>query len=223
MNKPDEDLDSLFGAARRDLPPVDVDRVATNALASPPAPPSLWRGLAPKLALATVVIVSLGGIAWWQLGATPTPPDIAPVVVVPVVAIAPLPTPTPPALPAAVEPLAPLPEAAPAPRHVARTHASETIEAPPPSASELELQEGAVLLRARRALSRHEPEVALLACEEHAQMFAHGRLAPEREAIAIDALNALGRVDLARARAERFIARWPESAYADRARRALSE
>ena len=223
MNKPDEDLDSLFGAARRDLPSVDADRVATNALASPLATASLWRSLAPKLALATAVIASLGGIAWWQLGATSTPSRIAPVEVAPIVAIAPAPTPTPPALPAPVAPLEPPPEALPPPRHVSRTHAPEVVAPPPPSAAELELQEGAVLLRARRALGRHAPEVALLACEEHAQTFAQGRLAPEREAIAIDALHALGRDDQARARAERFIARWPESAYADRARRALSE
>ena len=125
-------------------------------------------------------------------------------------------------MPAPAAPLAPPPEVLP-PRRVSRTHVPEVVEPPQPTASELELQEGAVLLRARRALSRHEPEVALLACEEHAQTFAQGRLAPEREAIAIDALHALGRVDQARARAERFIARWPDSAYADRARRALAE
>lgn len=222
MNKPDEDLESLFGAARRDLPPVDADSIATNALAAPLTAPSHWQGLAPKLALATVVIASLGGVAWWQLGATSTPSRTAPVEVVPVVAITPAPVPPPPAMPAPAAPLAPPPEVLP-PRRVSRTHVPEVVEPPQPTASELELQEGAVLLRARRALSRHEPEVALLACEEHARTFAQGRLAPEREAIAIDALHALGRVDQARARAERFIARWPDSAYADRARRALAE
>lgn len=222
MNKPDEDLDSLFGAARRDLPPVDADRIATNALATPLAAPSHWQSLAPKLALATVVVASLGGVAWRQLGATSTPPRTAPVAVAPIVAITPAPVPSPRALPAPVAPLEPPPEALP-PRPAVRVRAPEVVEPPQPTASELELQEGAVLLRARRALSRHEPEVALLACEEHAQTFAQGRLAPEREAIAIDALHALGRVDQARARAERFIARWPASAYADRARRALAE
>lgn len=222
MNKPDEELDALFGAARRDLPPIDADRIAANALASPT--PSAWSSLLPKLGLATVILASLGGLAYWQRDVPSAPPQsVAPVQAPPVIAVAPLPPPAPPEVSAPILPEEPTPEAVPAHRQVARTPAPEVIEEAAPSASELELQEGAVLLRARRALGRQEPEAALLACEEHAQRFAQGRLAPEREAIAIDALNALGRAPQARARAERFLARWPESAYADRARRALSE
>lgn len=219
MNKPDEELDALFGSARRDLPPIDTERVATNALRAPV--PSAWPSLLPKLALATVILASIGGLAYWQRDAPSAPQVTAPVAAPPVIAVAPPPAPAPLVVPEPTLPPAPAP--LPTPRHVARTPAVEVVAPPPPSAAELELQEGAVLLRARRALSRHEPEAALLACDEHAQTFAQGRLAPEREAIAIDALNALGRAEQARARAERFIARWPESAYADRARRALSE
>ncbi|MDP1827088.1 MAG: hypothetical protein Q8L48_27690 [Archangium sp.] len=220
MKSPDEheDLESLLGAARRDLPPLDTDRVAAVALTTPLAAPPLWRSLFPKLALAAVVI-SVGVIAWRQFSASSS---TAPEQVRPAVVLVPSPAP----IPVALEP-EPIAEAEPLPlpaphRPAARARAPELAPTPPPTASELELQEGAVLLRARRALSRGEPERALLACEEHAQAFQSGKLAPEREAIAIDALNALGRVEQAQSRAQRFIARWPESAYADRARRALA-
>lgn len=62
--------------------------------------------------------------------------------------------------------------------------------------------------RARSALST-DPAAALQAVETADHEIATGRLAEEREALAVLSLDALGRHDEARRRAEAYLARWP--------------
>jgi hypothetical protein len=78
---------------------------------------------------------------------------------------------------------------------------------PAPSAAPTE---GALLLRARRALAS-DPASALALTDEDATRFPAGALAPEREVLAIEALSGLGRASDARARFAAFRARYPQS------------
>lgn len=80
------------------------------------------------------------------------------------------------------------------------------------------LREAGRLAEIRAALAR-SPEASLSLLDEHQAEFPEGRLAPERELIAIDALVRRGRADQARARAEAFLARFPTSPHAERVRR----
>jgi hypothetical protein len=72
-----------------------------------------------------------------------------------------------------------------------------------------------LLERAQDAV-RSRPAEALSLAEEHARRFPRGMLVQERELIAIEALMELGRRDEAKARAERFKARFPGSSHARR-------
>ncbi len=72
-------------------------------------------------------------------------------------------------------------------------------------------RERALLDLARAAAARGEPALALAQAERHRQQFPQGRLAEEREAMAIRALLALGRRADARARADAFRASYPNS------------
>jgi hypothetical protein len=110
------------------------------------------------------------------------------------------PSPEPATLPAAaVEPEPASPAAAPE---------GDTLATSPAPASGP--TEGALLLRARRALAS-DPALALALTEEDATRFPAGALAPEREVLAIEALSGLGRVSDARARFAAFRARYPQS------------
>lgn len=75
------------------------------------------------------------------------------------------------------------------------------------------------LVDASRAALAQDPEAALAALERHQAEFPKGRLAEEREFIAIRALVRLGRADEARARAAAFFARYPSSSFAEPLRR----
>lgn len=203
----DPELRELFGAARRDRPPVDAPRLARAA--TPPTWPKLVAGTG-----AAVVLLALGA---WLARPSPVAPPPPPVVE------APPPPPPAPEVAAVIE--APAEVAtevteAPIVRREVRARRPE-IEPPPPVVEADPIREGTILLRARRSLAAHDARGALEATEEHASTFPRGELSPEREAIAIDALLALGRSDEARARAERFASRWPSSVYAARVRRAL--
>ena len=91
----------------------------------------------------------------------------------------------------------------------------ETQAAPAPAAmrAERELEED-LLERATRALPTN-PQAALAIAETHRRSYAGGRLAQEREVIAIRALAKLKRFDAARARAALFLTEHPESPYAN--------
>ncbi len=71
--------------------------------------------------------------------------------------------------------------------------------------------ENALITRAQSALARGRAAEALAAAREHQQRFPSGQLVEEREALAIRALARLGNDDAARARADRFYARFPNS------------
>jgi hypothetical protein len=66
--------------------------------------------------------------------------------------------------------------------------------------------------RAQQVLP-HDPGHALALTEEHERRYRVPLLAQEREVIAVAALSKLGRTSEARARAERFVRRFPESAH----------
>ncbi|WP_433935512.1 hypothetical protein AB3662_12345 [Sorangium cellulosum] len=83
------------------------------------------------------------------------------------------------------------------------------------------LRESNLIDRARAAAAQ-DPDAALAAVSEHQREFPGGRLAEEREYVAIRALMRLGRVDEARARAASFLARYPSTSYADRVNRAVN-
>jgi outer membrane protein assembly factor BamD (BamD/ComL family) len=72
--------------------------------------------------------------------------------------------------------------------------------------------------RAQHALP-DDPSGALALVEEHERRFGDLLLAQEREVIAVAALSKLGRAREARARAERFIRQFPDSAHVARVRR----
>lgn len=228
----DPALRDLFAAARRDRPAVGASLVAGAVLGVGPRA-TAW----PKIGLVGLAVLALAlGASVLVAPAAPTTddPPVGPhPVAEPAEAEAPLPV---------VLPAAPTEPSAPEVREPAREHrvrapviaaASEAPEAAPPTSPAApavetaeddvadEVAEGVILLRARRALAASDPVAALVAVGEHEARFPNGRLTPEREAIAISALVAAGRPAEARPRATRFLERWPSSAYADRARRAL--
>jgi outer membrane protein assembly factor BamD (BamD/ComL family) len=71
--------------------------------------------------------------------------------------------------------------------------------------------ERALLDVARGALEGEDGAAALAATAQHERKFPNGALVQEREAMAVRALMLLGRAAEARARAERFRTRFPES------------
>ncbi len=87
------------------------------------------------------------------------------------------------------------------------------VSRPPPSSPSRDqlTAERQLLDLARGALEREEPQAALDATARHERGYPNGALAQEREAIAIRALALLGRTTEARARADRFRSRFPQS------------
>jgi hypothetical protein len=74
-------------------------------------------------------------------------------------------------------------------------------------------RERAIIEQARMASARQDPAGALSALSEHARIFPAGRLAEEREALAVGALVDLGRFAEARERGGRFKKRYPASVF----------
>jgi hypothetical protein len=74
--------------------------------------------------------------------------------------------------------------------------------------------------RARATLAR-DPAAALRELDQHAARFPDAALAAERELIAVDALQRLGRHDHARARADALLLHHPSSLYRSRLRSLL--
>ncbi|WP_437877938.1 hypothetical protein [Sorangium sp. So ce513] len=120
---------------------------------------------------------------------------------------------------------APAPEpavAAPAPRRELPKNTRPAAPAPAAPIDSDELLRESRLIDRARAAATQDPGAALAAVQEHQREFPAGRLAEEREYVAIRALVRLGRVDEARARADAFLARYPSTSYADRVRRAVN-
>ncbi|WP_437312937.1 hypothetical protein [Sorangium sp. So ce385] len=130
------------------------------------------------------------------------------------------------ALGATVPGAEPPPRAA-APGKLAPRGAGQRGAAPRPAASGAALLERDELLREagrlaeiRAALAR-SPEAPLALLDAHRAEFPDGRLAAERELVAIDALLRSGRAGGARDRAEAFLAQFPSSPHAGRVRRLI--
>lgn len=112
-------------------------------------------------------------------------------------------------VPDAVEP--PPPDAGPAPRTQASKRRNLTkFDSTPTRDTEL-ADENALITRAQTALSRGRADEALEAALEHERSYPQGRFVEEREALAIQALVKRGDMPAARARAERFYRRYPQS------------
>lgn len=148
-----------------------------------------------KLAAVAIAAGAAGGLFWMGTSKDPsTPKSAAPV-------FAPRPRPQVVPTPA---PAAPLPSEAVSSEPKARNAAPHN---PVTSASEADL-----LGSAQVALGQ-DPSRALSLTEQHRAAFPAGALSQEREVIAIEALERLGRTADARARAERFLKAYPESAH----------
>jgi len=76
---------------------------------------------------------------------------------------------------------------------------------------------------ARGMLARGDASGALARLDRYAHAYPHGRLALEAEVLRIDALDAAGRPDAARARAQAFLDRHPHSVLAARVRTRLGD
>lgn len=84
-------------------------------------------------------------------------------------------------------------------------------------------QELSALDAARGMLARGDAAGALGRLDRYARVYPHGRLALEAEVLRIDALDAAGRSDAARARAQAFLDRHPHSVLAPRVRTRLGD
>jgi hypothetical protein len=204
---PPDELRALIDleAGARSEPSLEVrarlaERLAV-ALAPAPLPaPSVPRPPLGKLAAATALFGSGAAVGALVHAVVATPVERVEVRYVDRVVEVERPAP-PPSEPA-VSPAPPSAVPAPAPARPARVR-------------DLDLgAESALLDRARSALARGDAEAALSAITEHARSFPRGQLGEAREALAVQALVEAGRAGEARARAERFRARFPDSSYA---------
>ena len=212
----DPDLDELLDAERKALPAAaSLDRVWSRlAIAALPVPggggpPATGPGAgwlathAVGVATATLVVGGLAGaglhaviqrppperVVYIERQAQPVTPPVAP----PLVASVPVPS--------AVL------SADPSPPARASSHA------PPPAVGPSLAAERALLDDARGALGAGDAAKALALADEHGRRFPRAQLGEEREAVAIQALVALGRDDEARTRAARFRAATPNSLF----------
>jgi len=173
------------------------------------APSSPWSAYGARFVRWSLLPLGVGGAlgamghAW--LGSAPSPHHPA-LPVAPASVVVPVPATT-------VEEAPPVAEAeAPADPAPAATVAAARSSLP---------DERALLDRARRQLASAEPQRALTFLEQHAQRYARGALAEEREAMWVNALVLLGRKDEAKARGEAFQSRFPNSLMGTNVRAAL--
>jgi hypothetical protein len=168
------------------------------------------------------VIGGTGAIAglWWSLGDAPSaPPEPTPAIAArPIEGARPPEAPVASPTPALPTPPAPEPSLdvstppVPEPRAPARARPSAPVRAPRPGG------EAQLLERAQASLARR-PAEALRLTREHEARFPRGALVQEREVIAIEALERLGRAGAAKARAAAFERRFRGSVHHPRVRR----
>lgn len=101
----------------------------------------------------------------------------------------------------------------------AAPHAPVTVKAPAPiSAPNVAVSslvaESTLLRGAADALAANDAARALAALDEHATRFPRGQLAEEAAALRVEALDASGDANAARAALEQFHARYPDSPFA---------
>lgn len=80
-----------------------------------------------------------------------------------------------------------------------------------PTRDEALADENALITQAQSALARGRAGEALTALRDHQRRFPSGRFVEEREAMTVQALARTGQTEQARARAERFYTRYPNS------------
>jgi hypothetical protein len=80
-------------------------------------------------------------------------------------------------------------------------------------------EEGRLLAKAHQLIQSGQPQQALEVLRSSESRYPRSVLAPEREVLTIEALGATGASGVARQRAERFLKRYPNSAYAARLQR----
>lgn len=120
-----------------------------------------------------------------------------------------------------VEPHVPVGPDDPRPSATPRTPPPNPRAAAPASSGDAELaSERALVDRARSALLSGHPSEALEAVDAHARRFPRGRLAEEREALAVQALARAGERAQAKVRAEAFRRAYPESLFIEAVERA---
>ncbi|MBK7861421.1 MAG: hypothetical protein IPJ65_22960 [Archangiaceae bacterium] len=191
---PKDIAEALALEAKRSPPPQAAlaqvqARIAASVAASASLAPAFATSVA-KVTAAVVAALAVGGAGGFWVR-TVSAPAVAPhIIVLPVT------------LPA---PVAPPVEAVPAPVAPAAPREPRVVAAPSPQLERLLIE------RATVALARGDLAGALDACREHEQKFAQGMLVEERESLAIRALAAEGQMSRARARADRFHARFPNS------------
>lgn len=149
-----------------------------------------------KLAAVAIAAGAAGGLFW--MGTTQD--ASAPKSVMPVLA----PRPQPHAAATLPAPAAPVPTAAIPSAPKAKPTAPHTP---------VVAQSEADLLGAAQIALGQDPSRALALTDQHRTAFPGGVLSQEREVIAIEALERLGRTADARARAERFLKAYPDSAH----------
>jgi hypothetical protein len=102
--------------------------------------------------------------------------------------------------------------------HQTPGNSSHDATTAPLEAAEREL----ALIQSAQAALNGQPERALTLALEHLGAYPHGLFEQEREMVALEAELALHRTAAAAERARRFLARFPHSAHAPRARAALA-
>jgi hypothetical protein len=191
----DPSLGKLFREEPIPQPPPEAQaRVLARLEAALPAPhPITHAALAKGLA-----VFVLGAIAGGTGVAVLRPPPPERLVYVD--------RPAPPPVPSATLPVPAATSAAPAPRPSAEPRPSA------PRANGVS-EERSLLDDARQRLAAGDADLALKRVAEHERRFPNGVLLEEREALAIQALVNAGRYDEARARAEAFRKRSPNSVF----------
>lgn len=220
MSEPDSPLDprdlQLLRALRDGEAPAPevrarvLARIAASAPALPPHGPgghgpsahAGWTSsvLGKGVLVTAALLVGGAGGAGLYAELRPTPP--ARVIYVP----QPIVVPGPPLPPAAAShtPVPPAPSAVASVSHPAASFSSRTAQL---DAERLLLDE------ARAALVQGEPERALDRLERHRRTFAAPVLGEERDAMEVEALAKAGRGAEARAKADAFRRRWPDSLF----------
>lgn len=202
-------LASLEGAAAGAAAAATATALLKPATPLPPAPPGVLAGTAGSKAVAIAVSIWLLGAATGAALYGALRPQRVQVVY--------LDRPAQPTPPVPVkQPEAVLASAPPAPAVSAKATTARAALAASGAASVIgfgsELaRERTLLDLARASAARGEPAQVLQRVAQHAEQFPHGHLTEEREALAIRALLALGRVQEARDRARAFRSAYPNS------------
>lgn len=211
----DDALRELLASAEQDGPSaVELERLTARLAPQlgggspppPPAAPSAGSGGVASAATIGAAVALVGALAWLGLRPAERPPPGLDRALDQLAWQAAAPPPAPPVRAPALVERAP---AAPAP-----------VAASAGAKSERE-DELSLIQRAHAALRGGQAAHALVLTQEHAETHPRGMLGQEREVIAIEALQRLGRSGEARSRGEAFLRVFPRSSHARRVRAIL--